>query len=45
MILEADDPGFIDGLIALDLMDVRRCPCEACVDRRRRLAEATTPGG
>jgi hypothetical protein len=40
MILRADDPGFIDGLIALDLMDVRRCPCEACVDRRRRLAEA-----
>lgn len=42
MILRADDPGFIDGLIALDLMDVRRCPCEACVDRRRRLAEAPT---
>jgi hypothetical protein len=42
IILRADDPVLIDGLIALDLMDVGRCPCEACVGRRHRLAEPPT---
>jgi len=38
MVLEADDVDFVRGMIAIDLIDVQRCPCERCADRRRRLA-------
>jgi hypothetical protein len=39
MLLEADDPDVVRGMVALELVGVQMCACERCADRKRRLAE------